>query len=116
MMGCCGETIKQVKNMAVGYSSLASDIKYDSTDLRISKCHSCDEQTWLSSSEYAAWLLRHGIKVLTNFSQLEKLPKLPKYEQGPGRRNLYCRICKCFVPAKARAEGAKCSLGKWEGI
>ena len=29
-------------------------------------------------------------------------------------RALFCSICKCFVPAKARVEGAKCPLGKWE--
>lgn len=29
-------------------------------------------------------------------------------------RALFCSLCKCFVPAKARAQGEKCPLGKWD--
>lgn len=112
-MTCCGKTIRKAKNIAVGYTNLARGKKYEFTDARIRMCQQCDEQTWMSKTEYAAWLLRHGIKVLTNFSQLEKLPKLPKYEHGPGRTNLYCRLCKCFIPAKARVKDQNCLLAKW---
>jgi len=28
-------------------------------------------------------------------------------------RTLWCSICKCFVPAKARVESEKCPEGKW---
>jgi hypothetical protein len=28
-------------------------------------------------------------------------------------RSLWCRICKCFVPAKARVKEEMCPLGKW---
>ena len=75
----------------------------------------CDEQTWLSKTEYAGWLKDNGVEVIANFTELEKLPKLPKYERGSakGRRNLFCRLCKCFVPAKARVADEKCPLGKW---
>jgi len=31
-------------------------------------------------------------------------------------RTLWCSICKCFIPAKARVEDEKCSLGKWSKI
>jgi hypothetical protein len=30
------------------------------------------------------------------------------------KRTLWCSICKCFVPAKARVENEKCPEGKWE--
>lgn len=114
-MGCCGETIQTAKNIAVGFTNYARGKKYVFTNDRIRKCWTCDEQTWMSKREYAVWLQRNGIKVLRNFAQLEKLPKLPKYEQSPtqGRTNLYCRICKCFIPAKARVEDEKCPIGKW---
>jgi len=103
-MSCCGKTkavLRKGKNIAVGYTNLARGKKYEFTDGRIRKCHKCDEQTWMSAAEYAVWLSKHGIKVVTNFTELEKLPKLPKQELGPKRQLLYCRICKCFVPTKA---------------
>jgi hypothetical protein len=28
-------------------------------------------------------------------------------------RSLWCKICKCFVPAKARVKEENCPLGKW---
>lgn len=35
----------------------------------------------------------------------------------PGRfwigKTLWCKICKCRIPAKARVESEKCPLGKW---
>ena len=113
--GCCdGErTIgQQAKDMAEGYANLARGKKLKSTDSRARTCETCDERTWMSEAEYTAWLLRNGIKVLRNFTQLEKLPKLPKYEKSPKHTGLYCRICKCFIEAKTRTEKARCQLGK----
>lgn len=113
-MTCCGKTIRKTGNIVKGWTNLGRGKKCKDTDKRIRKCWTCDEQTWMSGREYATWLMRNGIGVLTNFTQLEKLPKLPKFEQGPGRTNLYCRLCKCFVPAKASEESNKCLLGKWD--
>ena len=117
-MGCCGgttkKTVRQIKDIVTGYANLARNKKYEFTDDRVRDCQECDEQTWLTKTEYDAWLLRNGIKVLTNFTQLEKLPKLPKHEQSNKRRRLYCRLCKCFIPAKARVKDKICPLGKWE--
>lgn len=28
-------------------------------------------------------------------------------------RQLFCSICKCWIPAKARVEDEKCPLNKW---
>jgi len=29
------------------------------------------------------------------------------------KRTLWCSICKCFIPAKARVEDEHCPMGKW---
>jgi len=29
------------------------------------------------------------------------------------KRTLWCSICKCYIPAKARVEDEDCPLGKW---
>ena len=29
-------------------------------------------------------------------------------------KKLFCSICKCFIPAKARAEDNTCPKGKWD--
>lgn len=28
-------------------------------------------------------------------------------------KTLWCKICKCFIPAKARVKEESCPLGKW---
>ena len=112
-MGCCGKKIRKAGNIIKGNVALLRGIKYEVTDARLRKCRECEWNTWMSAIEYAVWLAKHGIEVLVNFDQLEKLPMMPKYKQGKGRRGLYCRICKCFVPAKARVEDAECPKGFW---
>ena len=39
-----------------------------------------------------------------------KPPKGHNYWIG---RTLWCSICKCYIPAKARVKDEKCPLGKW---
>ena len=117
MMSCCGKTkqvLAQGKAIVAGYANVVRGKKYAGTDRRIRTCQKCDENTWMGKLEYSAWLLSHGIEVITNFTELEKLPKLPKYELSKGRRNLYCRLCKCFIPAKASDEKNECLLGRWD--
>jgi len=123
-MGCCGKVVKKVGNIARGYTKLATEKagltkKYKFTDSRIRECQRCDESTWMTKLEYGKWLISNGIEVLENFSQLEMLSKLPKYELDSKRRSLFCRICKCFVPAAARVPNKKCfhpQGNKWERI
>ncbi len=119
-MGCCGKTIKKAVgkalNIAVGSARYTVGIKYEWTDSRIAICRQCSENTWMTRTEYATWLLTHGIEVITNFTQLEKLPKLPKHILSKKRRNIYCRLCKCFIPSKARIEDEKCPLNKWQNL
>ncbi|MCK4959193.1 MAG: hypothetical protein KAT00_07325 [Planctomycetes bacterium] len=112
-MGCCGGKVKTAKNIATGFVNLSRGKKYEFTDDRIRECHKCDDCTWLTKLEYAEWLAKHGIDVLKNFDDLTALPPLPKkeYRKGAG---LYCRLCKCFIPAKARNKEKKCPLNRWE--
>jgi len=115
-VSCCGKTIKSVKSMTAGYFNLVVvSRKYVHTDNRIRICHNCKEQTWMSKIEYIKWLKNNGIDILKNFNDLEKLPKLAKHALSRTRRNLFCRICKCFIPAKASIKDSTCPLGKWEG-
>lgn len=113
-MTCCGKT-KQIagkaKNIAKGFTALTVGIKYEFTDGRIRICRSCEWNTWLTRLEYSTWLLKNGIKVLTNFDDLTRLPMLPK---KTGAKNIYCRRCKCDIPMKARVEDSKCPLNKWK--
>ena len=109
-MGCC----RKIKNIVIGYTTLAIGVKHEFTDTRVGVCQECDYSTWMSMGEYEAWLARYSIEVLANFVQLEKLPMLPKQEKRRARRGIYCRICKCYIPAKARVAEEKCPRGKWD--
>ena len=117
-MSCCG---KKVKNIARGYTSLAVEkvtgkevLKYARTGERIAICRGCEFQTWMTKLEYAKWLVDHGIDVVEKFEDLTQLPMLPKYPLDKKRRNIYCRLCKCFIPAKARVEDERCPKNKWK--
>jgi hypothetical protein len=116
-MACCQKTISKLveaEQIVRGNIFALTGVKFEWTDDRIRACWSCDEQTWLTWPEYYKWLWDNSIKVLENLEQLEVLPKLPKYEQDEKRRNLFCRDCKCFIPAKARIEKEDCPKGFWK--
>jgi len=117
IMGCCGKSAGRILNKAInighGYANLATGRKCAQTDLRIMICQQCKQNTWLKMSEYADWFRRNGIELIKNAMEFEKTPPLLKMPQGPGRNNLFCRICKCYIPAKARVEKETCKLGKW---
>ena len=111
-MSCCGKTkLNKAKNITKGFTALVVGKKYEFTDGRIRICRSCHYNTWLTKLEYSTWLAKHGIDVLTNIEDLTSLPMLPKKTEA---KNLYCRKCKCFIPAKARVKDEKCPLDKWE--
>jgi len=44
--------------------------------------------------------------LVTAFPMLEK----HGYEKG---RSLFCRLCKCWIPAKAYSKDEKCPKDKW---
>ncbi len=115
-MGCCEEikhVVGKTKQIATGYVNLARGKKYEFTDDRVRTCQKCEDSTWLTKIQYGKWLVENGIEVLRNVKDLTALPKLPKEENGKGK-GLYCRDCKCFIPAKARVEENTCLLNTWE--
>ncbi len=113
-MGCCGG----IGHIVFGYQRLLFDTiggenKYEFTDGRIRICWRCKESTWLTWVEYDAWIEKHcAFRFLRSLEDLKTLPKLPKAEYRKGTK-LFCRLCKCFVPAAARVPEKKCPLGKW---
>ena len=110
-MTCCGKTRQKVKNIAKGYTALITGKHYEFADVRIAVCRECEFNTWMTEIEYAKWLFKNGIKVLTNFTDLTKLPMLPKQNTG---RTIWCRLCKCNVPSKANVTDEECPLNKWK--
>ena len=115
-MACCGGAKRMLTKgaaIASGYTNLALHHKATNTDARIRACWNCPESTWLTMGEYADWYRRNGIELIKNALDFEKTPPLLKMPQSPGRQNLFCRICKCYVPAKARVKEETCPLNKW---
>jgi hypothetical protein len=113
-MTCCGkgkQVLNKGKNIAKGFTASALGIAYEFSSVRVSICRSCEYNTWMKQSEYALWLIKHGIDVLKNFDDLTKLPLLPKQATG---RTIYCRLCKCCIPKKADVEDERCPKNKWQ--
>jgi hypothetical protein len=42
-----------------------------------------------------------------------KCDKLQFFIRGKTKRIPYCKICKCYIPAKARVEEERCPEKKW---
>ena len=138
--GCCGEkieklivaaekeigpadsTIDKLTDIAVGNLThiieeifKISILKCPATDSRIEKCLVCEKNTWLTKYEFVRFVLKYGREFLKNIKDLTKLPPLPKKEKRKGT-GLFCQLCKCFIPAKARREDQECTLGKWNNM
>jgi hypothetical protein len=122
-MSCCGKSIKKdltekalkVKNIATG--QVLSLFQGESTTPqhakeRLAICKRCDELTWFTRSEYWAWLKENKIDVLKNIEDLTVLPPLVK-KPFIEKEAMYCRLCKCYLPAKAIVKTEKCPEGKW---
>jgi hypothetical protein len=118
-MSCCGgKVVGQMAAIAKGNFRLATDSvgltkPYEFADSRIAICRTCEQGTWMTMAEYATWLKENGLEVVKNFTDLEKLPPLPKYPLDEKRRNLFCRLCKCYVPSKSRVVEMDCPLNLW---
>lgn len=134
--GCCGEKIEKLiieAEKEIGADSIVgkltdialgnlthvieelfkvSVMKCPATDSRIEECLICEKNTWLTKYEFVRFVLKHGREFLKNIKDLTKLPPLPKKEKRK-RTGLFCQLCKCFIPAKARGEDQKCELEKW---
>lgn len=114
-MVCCGKKTEKAKNILRGYVSLAIKPLSELASKRLQICQECSMQTWMTLFEYAQWILKHGIRILKYLDQLDTLPYLPDQQQNQrDQRQFFCRICKCFIPAKVRIKDETCPLGKWE--
>jgi hypothetical protein len=118
-VGCCGKkspsVLAKMTQMARGYYYYKRGLTNEQIETRIAICVACDEHTWLSRREYKVWLWRHGIKVLRHFTNLTALPRLDiRRDRDSGNSELYCALCKCCIPAKARVPESECPAGLWE--
>ena len=75
-------------------------------------------------------LLKKSGNIAKGFTQLavDSIMQTNKYEFTDGRirtcreceknywikKQIFCSICKCYIPAKARVEDEKCPLDKWK--
>lgn len=129
-MTCCGGKIKRAVNtVSAGVEKAAAIVKgnalhtfdglyllpkekYAFADTRLATCRVCDKSTWMTRQEYASWLWEHKIEVIRHIEDLSVLPELPKQEYRKGRL-LFCRVCKCWLPAKTFVKDKKCPNGLW---
>jgi hypothetical protein len=121
-MSCCGQkdgVIGTLKTIASGYARKTLHDPFmvrgkvsEQADQRMAICKSCEYQTWMKKADYLKWLASHGIEVLEHLDRLSELPLLEKVEYQQGR-SLFCRDCKCWLPAKVYAPDAACPQGRW---
>jgi len=122
-MACCGKKIKSITkklgnimyghvNLLVERSFRYHELSYEFTDERLQICRGCSCHTWLTAGEYIAFVKKHFGEVIKNLDDLSTLPPLPKAENGRGKK-LFCRICKCYIPAKAAVGNEHCPEKKW---
>jgi len=121
-MGCCGKgkgVVSKVGSIISGYANkTASDIffvrgeLYEKAKDREAVCLGCEFNTWMKKADYLAWLKLNGIEILKNLDDLTVLPPLEKHDFEKGK-SLFCRVCKCWIPAKAYAKDSKCPKDKW---
>lgn len=125
-MGCpCKKKVKAVMDIVEGNVKLLEDkvrqMTGDTTGYmpyvarRLERCLGCGQLTWLTVGEYAGFLMAHAVDVVKEFGELEKLPSMSKFEKRDGT-GMYCRMCKCYLPAKARVKDMKCPMGRWIDI
>ena len=115
-MPCCK---KKISNIIKGYTRFAFSKlielpkeKYKQSDKRIRICQACDKSTWLTMIEYFNFIKENLKDIIKNIEDLTLLPELPDSEYEIGKK-LFCKLCKCFIPAKAWLKEEKCPLQKW---
>ncbi len=118
-MGCCGDKLKAIKTISQAHAQFVyekvfrvSGKKYEWTDDRIRACHKCGKQTWMTRMEYIAWICSNAKDILRHIDDLSILPELPKLESRP-KTKLFCMICKCWIPGKARVKENTCPENLW---
>ncbi len=121
-MGCCGKhsgTLNKAGSIAKGYANNTlhkmfhvEGKLYKHARQRQRVCADCEHNTWLTKADYLKWLTVNGIDIAKHFDDLTQLPPLEKQEYEKGR-SLFCRLCKCWIPAKAYSKDSKCPKDNW---
>ena len=123
-MTCCGKAMKRAANIGQGYfwTTLESLFvlpknRCERASSRLDRCRRCEMGTWLTKREFGVWIQKEVgvVKAATELHKTETGPLLPKLEQASGRK-LFCRICKCGLPAKSYVRDEQCPLGHWQDI
>lgn len=125
-MGCCGkklvETTKKIGTIAEGNIRLFIDRYFrlpseqcEYARQRRQECRKCKDHTFLTKWQFAGWVIHNGgiVKFLKDINDLIDWPMLPKRDFKK-REKLFCRVCKCWIPAKSMIKTEHCPLGKWQ--
>lgn len=118
-MPCCNY-IDMIKDIVKGNTALLIEqvfklpvAKCKFTEERIETCKQCTKGVWHTKAEFALYVISNLGEFIKNLNNLSKLPEMPLGSYGK-HKHLFCRICKCYIPAKARLVVSKCDLGKWK--
>ena len=141
-MGCCGKKIKEsiqiydpkpvknknsvrkIKNIVSGnWTLIANELKQIPKDkcnkynARLSMCRRCENHTWLTWSEFFRYINDNGglVRFVKQIAYLEDWPLLSKQDYK-SKRKMFCRVCKCFLKAKAASRDEVCPLDKWKNL
>lgn len=122
---CCG-TIIQIgkKTLAIAEGNIflsvdsflrLPDQRNPQARSRLAICRACEQHTYLTVTQYAMWMADNGgpVKFAAEIGNLNQWPLLPKQDYTKGGK-LFCRICKCWIPAKSHREKETCPIGLWD--
>jgi|GEM_PF-2883653 len=122
-MACCGKILKAAKIAEGNLLFLMDKIKAlpektcRRANSRLVMCRQCENCTWMEWKEFFLWIESNGRKqkFIDEIGDLTGWPLLPKKEYSKGKK-LFCRICKCWLPAKSYVNEEQCPLGLWKGL
>ena len=140
-MGCCGEkvagalpepkpaarpksrTSKVISIVSGNWNAVLMQLKEvpeaksDHYTGRLAICRKCEFHTWLTWAEFYRYINDNGglMKFIKDIASLETWPLLPKQDYASGRK-LFCRVCKCFLMAKAACDDEMCPREKWNNL
>lgn len=122
-MGCCGKNIARnvgkVGAITEGNLRLFINTYFRLPDeqcpmakARRVACRGCESHTFMGKWEFGLWVVKNGgaVKFLAEIHDLTGWPMLPKQEYKKGAK-LFCRVCKCWLPAKSHVAQERCPVG-----
>ena len=83
-------------------------------------CVGCDKTTWMTKKEYLEWLIANRKDIVEQLKGekgieeiLLELPPLTIQQKDERRKQQFCSVCKCWLPAKMRVKDKQCPVGRW---